>query len=222
MKGFKSTGRGPKMGHSFGAKHGFTHSGTNKQNVRGYSRGVPKVATKTKFASGGMVTAPMASGDSSVTKRAKPVTSFDSEHGGKSPLRPGFNKGGKACYADGGKVATTGAAIKMMKELMKRGNSAGDAARKAATRYGVSQQEVSSQVAPPAPASKPLLAGGGSIRAAVGRAAPAALAGPKQVPGALERALGAGIKQRTPATAVSTAARPGMGSFNRRPLFGSR
>lgn len=42
-----------------------------------------------KFAKGGMV------GNSAV-QRSKPVTEFDSQHGGKGPLAPGYRKGGKA------------------------------------------------------------------------------------------------------------------------------
>lgn len=101
MKGFKHTGKGPKYGSfSFSSKAGFTGSTGKQQEVRGYVRSIPKK----KFSHGGPVTTPMASGDSSVIKRTKPVTSFDAEHGGKSPLRPGFNKGGEACMASGGRT----------------------------------------------------------------------------------------------------------------------
>lgn len=207
MKGFKHTGRGPKMGHSFSPKAGFTHSGTNRQNVKGYTRSTPKP----KFAHGGMVTAPMSSGDSSVIKRTKPVTGFDAEHGGKGPLRPGFNKGGKACYAEGGKVATTGAAIKMMKELMKRGESAESAASKAARRYGVASSQI--KPAPGStgggglPAEKQMLARGGMagmVKRAVPRTVPPAPQGQKvpMAPGRMSNHM------------VS----PGYGSFGRRPI----
>lgn len=234
MKGFKHTGRGPKMGHSFSSKAGFTHSGTSKQNVKGYTRSAPK----RKFATGGMVTAPMASGDSSVIKRTKPVTGFDAEHGGKGPLRPGFkkggmlkgfgedeaqnnpikgfkpnpeppgfNKGGKACYAEGGKVATTGAAIKMMKELMKRGNSAEDAASKAARRYGVSPAQVKAPSGPTGgggmPAEKQMLARGGM---AMGMAPRGRIPAPQG--------------QKTPSAPgrASNHMVSGYGSFGRRPV----
>jgi hypothetical protein len=219
MKGFKKTGSGPRYGSfAFSPKAGFSHSGTNKQNVRGYTR------TKPKFAHGGMVTAPMASGDSSVIKRAKPVTSFDAEHGGKGSLRPGFNKGGKACYAEGGKVATTGAAIKMMKELMKRGNSAEDAATKAARRYGVSKSQVQTPSAPVGggglPADKQMLArggmpmmrpGGGLGQGApmLGRGAPQRIPMPAPAP----QQMAAPAPQQRPMMGNH-----GYGSFGRRPL----
>lgn len=297
--GFKHTGRGPRMGHSFSPKAGFTHSGTNKQNVKGYTRSAPKA----KFASGGMVTAPMASSSSALTRRTKPVTGFDKEAGGRSPLRPGFNMGGKACYAEGGKVgpltaiakklrpgpsnaikkemraqarkdiaeggpgsktfaqdtrdfykegslsrdehhddlmmhrdnlrmakspkahkmqankkkfaeggkvATTGAAIKMMKELMKRGNSAEDAATKAARRYGVAPSSVKQSTASTGggglPAEKQMLARGG------------VLGGP------IKRMVGTAGRNFTPAPqgqkAPTVTHHGGYGSFGRRPLIG--
>ena len=165
MKGFKHTGRGPKMGHSFSSKAGFTHSGTSKQNVKGYTRSAPKK----NFASGGMVTAPMASSSSALTRRTKPVTGFDAEAGGKGPLRPGFNKGGKACYAEGGKVETLGAAIRMVKQLMAQGNSASDAASKAARRYNVKPSQLQTPTGPTGgggmPAEKQMLAKGGMAKA---------------------------------------------------------
>lgn len=227
MKGFKHTGRGPKMGHSFSSKAGFTHSGTSRQNVKGYTRSAPKK----KFATGGMVTAPMAAGDSAVIKRTKPVTGFDAEHGGKGPLRPGFNKGGKACYAEGGKVATTGAAIKMMKELMKRGNSAEDAASKAARRYGVSPSSVKAPTGPTGgggmPAEKQMLARGG-MAGMVNRAAAAAAQGYQQGQQAAPPAVRKGSPQRV-APAPQGQKVPGRmgnhmvtgyGSFGRRPVIG--
>jgi hypothetical protein len=138
--GFKKTGNGPRYG-----EFKFPSGSSGKtQYVKGYTRSVPKH----KYAHGGPVTAPMSSGDSSVIKRTRPVTGFDAEHGGKGPLRPGFNKGGKACYAEGGKVATVGAAIKMVKQLMAQGNSASDAASKAARRYGVSPASVAPKSGP--------------------------------------------------------------------------
>lgn len=213
MKGFKHTGRGPKSGHSFSSKAGFTHSGTNKQNVKGYTRSAPKKA----YATGGIVTTPMASGDSAVIKRMKPVTGFDAEHGGKGPLRPGFNKGGKACYAEGGKVATTGAAIKMMKELMKRGNSAEDAAAKAARRYGVQSSQIKPSTSPMGgggmSADKQLLAKGGPVGAA-----------PR---GQLSRGQGSSpmasrsfVPSPQGQKAPGRVAHHGYGSFGRRPLVG--
>lgn len=251
MKGFKSTGLGPKMGHSFSSKAGFTHSGTKKQNVRGYTRNSPKKA----YANGGMVTAPMSSSSSALTRRAKPVTGFDKEAGGKGPLRPGFKaggmiKGGKACYAEGGKVATTGAAIKMMKELMRRGNTAEEAASKAARRYGVSPSAVKGPAGPTGggglPEEKQMLAKGGMAKM-VGKAAAAATQGYKQGQAAaaakpqvgmaprgqlagpikINPAVGAVQHGFTPAPqgqkaprAVGRVAHHGYGSFGRRPVVG--
>lgn len=223
-QGFKKTGGGPKYGSfSFPSGAGFTHSGTNKQNVKGYTRTAPKH----KFATGGMVMAPMASGDSSVIKRAKPVTGFDAEHGGKGPLRPGFNKGGKACYAEGGKVATTGAAIKMMKELMKRGNSAEDAASKAARRYGVSPSQVKPATGPTGggglSAEKQMLARGG-MAGMVNRAATVAAKPPTGRVGRIVRApsgqtqVGQGPRPAIPASQGQKAPM-GYGSFGRNPII---
>lgn len=170
MKGFKHTGRGPKMGHSFSSKAGFSGSTGRTQSVRGYTRGVPK----RKFADGGMVVVKGTDGGSALTRRAKPVTGFDAEAGGKGPLRPGFSHGGKACYAEGGKVETLGAAIRMVKQLIAQGNSAEQAASKAARRYNVPVQSVKNPGAATGggglPAQKQMLAKGGMARA-VGRAA---------------------------------------------------
>lgn len=224
MKGFKHTGRGPKMGHSFSSKAGFTHSGTNKQNVKGYTRSTPKK----KFAYGGMVTAPMASGDSAVIKRTKPVTGFDAEHGGKGPLRPGFNKGGKACYAEGGKVNTMGQAISMVKRLMAQGNSPSDAAAKAARRFGVDQSKL--KTAPTGgggmPAEKQMLARGG-MAGMVNRAATAAARGyqqgqqaaPPVRKGPPQRVAPAPQGQKVPGRMGNHMA-SGYGSFGRRPVVG--
>lgn len=42
MKGFKSTGCGPKYGdHTFSSKNGFTGSSGEVRKVRGYSQAVP-------------------------------------------------------------------------------------------------------------------------------------------------------------------------------------
>lgn len=140
MKGFKKHAtRGPKMGHSFSSKAGFSGSTGRTQEIRSYTRGVPG---KKAFAEGGMVVVKGTDGGSSLTRRAKPVTSADAEAGGKGPLRPGFNKGGKACYAEGGKVGGLGEAIRMVKVLMAQGNSAETAASKAARRYNVPAQSL--------------------------------------------------------------------------------
>lgn len=129
MKGFKKTGNGPRYGNfSFSSRTGFSGSTGKVQNVKGYTR---KVA-KHNFATGGAVK--VADPGSSVVRRGQPVTQFDAQHGGKGPLRAG--------YAEGGKVATVGAAIKMVKQLMTRGESAQSAAAKAARRYGVSSGDI--------------------------------------------------------------------------------
>lgn len=53
-----------------------------------------------------------------------------------------LTKKSKPKFAEGGKVATVGAAIKMVKQLMTRGESAQSAAAKAARRYGVSSGDI--------------------------------------------------------------------------------
>lgn len=80
MKGFKSMGK--SFGFPTSADTG--HSGGSTL-VRSYVRAKPMP----KFAKGGVV------GNSAV-QRSKPVTEFDSQHGGKGPLAPGYRKGGKA------------------------------------------------------------------------------------------------------------------------------
>jgi hypothetical protein len=84
MKGFKPTGRGPVYGEpKFTSQHGFTGSTGKVQHVKGFTRGAPRV----RLAKGGTV------GNAAVM-RADPVTEFDREYGGKTPLRSGFAKGG--------------------------------------------------------------------------------------------------------------------------------
>lgn len=227
-QGFKKTGGGPKYGSfSFPSGAGFTHSGTNKQNVKGYTRSKPK------YAHGGPVYAPQSSSSSALTRRTKPVTGFDKEAGGKGPLRPGFNRGGKACYAEGGKVATTGAAIKMMKELMKRGNSAEDAASKAARRYGVPPSAVKAPSGPTGgggmPADKQMLAKGGRPMPMKGGrilqgSPPAGIKGGRILQGSppADRAYGpmpAPQGQKVPMAApTGVTHHGGYGSFGRRPV----
>lgn len=97
MKDFKHTGRGPKYGNfSFSSKAGFSGSTGKTQQVKSYTRTVPK----RKFADGGVVRE--ASPGSSVVRRDRPVTEFDAQHGGKSPLRTGYAEGGKIKKARGG------------------------------------------------------------------------------------------------------------------------
>lgn len=82
MKGFRQFGGKMRSGHHFPSGSGFSGSTGRVQQVRSYTRKVPK------YADGGSV-------DSSVIKRTVPMTQFDAEHGGKEPLRPGFAVGGK-------------------------------------------------------------------------------------------------------------------------------
>ena len=199
MKGFKHTGNGPKSGHHFSSKSGFSHSGTRKQDVRGYTRNTPKP----KFAEGGSVAR---RANSDLTSRSQPVSQFDKDHGGKTPLRPGFNKGGKACYAEGGKVNSMGAAIRMVKELVKRGDSHEAAARKAATRYGVSPGAVTGNVKPSGPAT----GGDPQLLAKGGRPLPT---GPLKAPPA------ATLTGRAPPMRIPSPVTRGVGSFRRGPII---
>lgn len=61
-------------------------------------------------------------------------------------------------------MESVGQAIKMVRELIKRGNSAGDAAKKAASRYQVPMDQVSKAVSEPGTGGDPrLLARGGAV-----------------------------------------------------------
>jgi|JI102314A2RNA_FD_contig_123_50146_length_10278_multi_4_in_1_out_0_6 hypothetical protein len=82
MKGFKNSTR-MKSGFSFPADKGFSGSTGKLQTIGGYTRAKPM-----RKATGGKV-------DSSMTSRAQPVTTADAESGGRSPLRPGFSRGGR-------------------------------------------------------------------------------------------------------------------------------
>lgn len=97
MKGFKPTGFGPKAGFVFSAKQGFTGSTGAYTNVQPYVR-------RKAFANGGFVrqdtprmteSSPGDSG-SALVRRAKSYCALDQESGGKTPLRPGYKKGGMA------------------------------------------------------------------------------------------------------------------------------
>jgi hypothetical protein len=97
MKGFKPTGYGPSPGFKFPAKMGFTGSTGAYTNVQPYVR-------RKAFADGGFVRQDMprmkvdSIGDqgSGMVRRAKSYCNVDQESGGKSPLRPGYKKGGMA------------------------------------------------------------------------------------------------------------------------------
>lgn len=95
MKGFKPTGFGPKSGFSYPSKMGFTGSTGSVTSVAGYSR-------RKGYANGGFVKEGYQpktelTGDSghATVYRNRPSTNLDQESGGKTPLRPGFAKGGR-------------------------------------------------------------------------------------------------------------------------------
>lgn len=101
MKDFKNSTR-TQSGHSFPSEAGFTGSTGMVKMIKPYTRKVPSGPTA-KFAQGGSV-------DNATTQRDQPSNELDAEAGGKSPLRPGFKKGGKPVlkkavggYAKGGK-----------------------------------------------------------------------------------------------------------------------
>lgn len=112
MKGFKPTGYGPREGFHFPASHGFTGSTGNVTNVSPYTRRLAKPHIKPQaFAEGGYVrqTGSLDEG-SSMVRRARSYNNADQESGGKTPLRPGYKKGGSTKKkvmkkADGGHVA---------------------------------------------------------------------------------------------------------------------
>jgi hypothetical protein len=97
MKGFKPTGYGPSAGFKFPSSFGFTGSTGAYTNVQPYVR-------RKAFADGGFVRQdnPRMKEDSigdqgnSMARRAKSYCNVDQESGGKSPLRPGYKKGGMA------------------------------------------------------------------------------------------------------------------------------
>lgn len=97
MKGFRPTGYGPSAGFKFPSKMGFTGSTGAYTNVSPYVR-------RKGFAAGGFVRQDnprmkcevVGDQGSALVRRARPSTAEDQESGGKSPLRPGFKKGGRA------------------------------------------------------------------------------------------------------------------------------
>jgi hypothetical protein len=226
--GHKHTGRGPKQGFSFPSKAGFSGSTGRTEEIRSYTRHVPK----RKFADGGVVKVP--DPGSSVEQRTKPVTEFDAQHGGKGPLRPG--------YKEGGKVGTVGAAIKMVKALMARGESAESAAKKAAARYNVPKADVAPAAVPAGgggmPADKQMLARGGmagALQTVIGKVGMAPRNQPiKMAPNGAKAAVMAARGRagpiKAPVAAPVAAPRPvgvdaptrttGYGSFGRNPLIG--
>lgn len=97
MKGFKPTGYGPSAGFKFPARMGFTGSTGAYTNVSPYTR-------RKAFADGGVVrqdnprmkSEVIGDQGSALIRRAKPYNNLDQESGGKSPLRPGYRRGGRA------------------------------------------------------------------------------------------------------------------------------
>lgn len=102
MKGFKPTGHGMSSGFKFPSHMGFTGSTGNFTTVSPYVR-------RRAFANGGFVQYesdhPQTIGDqgSALVRRARASTALDEVSGGKTPVRPGFKRGGKCMMKDGGK-----------------------------------------------------------------------------------------------------------------------
>jgi hypothetical protein len=109
MKGFKRVGSGQSAGFKFPASMGFTGSTGRVTNVS------PHVRRK-GFASGGFVRQDnrmkcdvVGDQGSALVRRARPSTAEDQDSGGKTPLRPGYGKGGRAVKrAFGGGVMSRG------------------------------------------------------------------------------------------------------------------
>jgi hypothetical protein len=105
MNGFKPTGYGPSAGFKFPASMGFTGSTGSVTQVSPYTRRLAKPIIQPKaFADGGFVrqdnprmkeSSPGDSG-SALVRRARSYCALDQESGGKTPLRPGYKKGGMA------------------------------------------------------------------------------------------------------------------------------
>jgi hypothetical protein len=102
MKGFKNTTR-MKSGFSFPSKFGFSGSTGTTQSIASYTRRKPlRKAQGGAVSTGGRVNT-----GSALTARTEPTTDLNREGGGRSPLRPGFSKGGSAAdkrmgYSKGG------------------------------------------------------------------------------------------------------------------------
>ncbi len=128
IKGFRPTGFGTKSGFDFSAKRGFTGSTGSVTSVASYTR-------RKGYATGGFVKEgyqPKVEqvGDSghATVQRSKPTTNLDQESGGKTPLRPGFKKGGKAKKSAGGALGAALApaaprlAARAGRPMMRRGD----------------------------------------------------------------------------------------------------
>lgn len=108
MKGFKPTGYGPTAGFKYPSSMGFKGSTGAYTNVSPYVR-------RKGYANGGFVRednprmkeATIGDQGSALIRRARSSNNLDQESGGKTPIRPGYKKGGKAKRmhkADGGGV----------------------------------------------------------------------------------------------------------------------
>lgn len=114
MKDFKM-GKKTITGHDFPTDFGFSGSTGKVKSVAPYTRSVPQ-----KYAQGGKVE--KISEGHSTTLRDQPANELDAETGGKTPLRPGFAKGGKMKKALGGPVrAAKGGALSAAGKGMKSG-----------------------------------------------------------------------------------------------------
>jgi len=91
MKGFKPSGYGPSAGFKFPASYGFTGSTGAYTNVQPYVRMKPRA-----FKDGGYVSEKVGDAGHALVQRDRPYTNEDQQSGGKTPLRRGFKKGGKA------------------------------------------------------------------------------------------------------------------------------
>jgi hypothetical protein len=109
MKGFRPTGYGPSAGFKFPASMGFTGSTGSVTNVQPYVR-------RKAFANGGFVrqdtprmkSAMVGDSGSAMVRRAHCTNELDEVSGGKTPIRPGFKKGG---YTGGGALGAEGAGM---------------------------------------------------------------------------------------------------------------
>lgn len=112
MKDFKQ-GKKIQSGHDFPSDFGFSGSTGAVTQVSPYTRANPL-----KLAKGGKVES-MPDGNAA-TLRNEPANQMDAETGGKSPLRPGFSKGGRMKKALGGPVrAAKGGALAAVGKTVK-------------------------------------------------------------------------------------------------------
>lgn len=164
IKGFKHTGRGP----TYGAHKAPTGKAVGKPMCFAEGGMVPRMKTMTDEAM--MQT-------NATEQRDKPLTDLDRVSGGKSPLRPGFKKGGpikgkmptRLMKAEGGKVGNVSAAMKAVQALVNRGIPAEKAAAVAAAQHGVDRGAISAEMAKKGLTPNPqMLARGGAPRRGYG------------------------------------------------------